>query len=159
MYYRMLNKAIYLLTEYEIFDYPISKDIIDQIIFENNLKHVVLSNISTACFIGDTILTPDMDNPEYRETLLHELGHANYHVGNALFKNKLILSKEEKQAQAFAAYFLLPIYVFEELLSFGYNDYELAEEFGVNVEFVKFRKELTEGLKHDGYFNNKEVKL
>ena len=156
MYYRMLNKAIYLLTEYEIFDYPISKDTIDQIILDNNLKHVVLSNLSTSCCIGDTILTPRLDNAEYRETMIHELGHACNHVGNALYKNKLVLSKEEKQAQAFAAYFLMPIHVFEELLKLGYNDYELAEEFGVNVEFVKFRKELTEGLKHDGYFK-KEV--
>lgn len=157
MYYRMLNKAIYLLTEYQIFDYPISKDIIEQIIYDNNLKHVVLNNMSTSCCIGDTILTPKLDNTDYRETLLHELGHVSSHVGNALLKNKLVLSKEEKQAQAFAAYFLMPVHVFEELLKLGYNDYELAEEFGVDVEFVRFRKELTEGLKHDRYFENINV--
>lgn len=153
MYYTMLNKAIYLLTQYQIFDYPISKDTIDQIIFDNNLKHVVLSNLSTSCCIGNTVLTPNMENTDYRETMLHELGHASNHVGNALYKNKLVLSKEEKQAQAFAAYFLMPVYVFEEAIRYCNNDYELAEEFGVNVEFVKFRKELTEGLKQDGYFN------
>lgn len=152
MYYRMLNKAIYLLTEYQIFDYPISKDIIEQIIYDNNLKHVVLNNMSTSCCIEDTILTPKLDDAAYRETMLHELGHANNHVGNALLKNKLILSKEEKQAQAFAAYFLMPVHVFEELLKLEYNDYELAEEFGVDVEFVKFRKELSEALRNDGYF-------
>lgn len=153
MYYTMLNKAIYLLTEYQIFDYPISKDTIDQIIFDNNLKHVVLSNLSTSCCIGDTVLTPMLENTDYRETMLHELGHASSHAGNALLKNKFILSKEEKQAQAFAAYFLMPVYVFEELLKLGYNDFELAEEFGVNVEFVRFRKELSEALKYDRYFN------
>jgi len=40
---------------------------------------------------------------------MHELGHAYNHVGNALHKHNLILSKEEKQAQAFAAYFLMPV--------------------------------------------------
>lgn len=152
MYYRMLNKAIYLLTEYQIFDYPISKDVIEQIIEDNSLKHIVLNNLSTSCCIDDTVLTPELDNKEYRETIMHELGHACNHTGNALHKHKLVLSKEEKQANAFAAYFLMPVYVFEELLNLGYNDYELAEEFGVNIEFVRFRKELTEGLKHDGYF-------
>jgi len=34
----------------------------------------------------------------------------------------------------------MPVYVFEELLSLGYNDFELAEKFDVNVEFVRFRK-------------------
>lgn len=154
MYYKMLNKAIYLLTEYEIYDYPINKDIISQIIEDNNLKHVVLSNLSFgSCVIDDEILTPKLDNKDYRETIMHEIGHAYKHAGSALKKNKYVWGKEEKQANAFAAYFLMPIYVFEELLNLEYNDFELADEFGVNVEFVKFRKELTEALKHDGYFN------
>lgn len=152
MYYRMLNKAIYLITEYQIFDYPIDRDTIAQIILDNNLKHVTLNKLTTSCVINDTILSPSLCNKDYRETMIHELGHASYHVGNALHKNKLVLSKEEKQANAFAAYFLMPVYVFEELIKLGYNDFELAEEFGVNVEFVKFRKELTERLMHDGYF-------
>lgn len=152
MYYRMLDKAIYLLTEYHIFDYPISKDTINMIIQDINFNHVMIENLSTSCCIEDTILTPKLDLKDYRETLLHELGHAYNHAGNSLHKNKLILCKEEKQADAFAAYFLMPVYVFEELLKLEYNDFELAEEFGVNIEFVKFRKELTEALINDGYF-------
>ena len=47
MYYNMLNKAIYLLTEYQIFDYPIDKDTIEQVISDKHLKIITLKNLST----------------------------------------------------------------------------------------------------------------
>jgi len=43
----MLNKAIYLLTEYQIFDYPIDKDTIEQVISGKHLKIITLKNLST----------------------------------------------------------------------------------------------------------------
>jgi Zn-dependent peptidase ImmA (M78 family) len=64
-----------------------------------------------------------------------------------------VINKQEMQANAFAAYFLMPVYVFEESLKLGRSDYDLAEEFGVTVNFVRFRKELTEALIHGGYFD------
>lgn len=153
MYYNMLNKAIYLLTEYQIFDYPIDKDTIEQIILDKNLKIATLKNLSTALCIDDTILVPKIQNNAYREAIVHELGHACYHVGNSLLKDKIIVSKQEQQAKAFAAYFLMPVYIFEEAMKYCNDDYVLAEEFGVTVSFVKFRKQLTEALIYDGYFN------
>ncbi len=74
-------------------------------------------------------------------------------------KNKIVVDKQEQQAEAFAAYFLMPVYVFEEALKYCSNDYELAEEFGVMVEFVQFRKKLTEALIHDGYFDEQFTEL
>jgi hypothetical protein len=153
MYYNMLNKAIYLLTEYQIFDYPIDKDTIEQIILDNHLKLVVLKNLCSTVCINDTILLPKTQNNAFRESVVHEIGHTLYHYGNSLLKNKIIVNKQEKQANAFAAYFLMPVYVFEEALKYCSNDYELAEEFGVTINFVKFRKELTESLINDGYFD------
>ena len=153
MYYNMLNKAIYLLTEYQIFDYPIDKDTIEQIILDNHLKLVVLKNLCSTVCINDTILLPKTQNNAFRESVVHEIGHTLYHYGNSLLKNKIIVNKQEKQANAFAAYFLMPVYVFEEALKYCSNDYELAEEFGVTINFVKFRKELPESLINDGYFD------
>lgn len=153
MYYNMLNKAIYLLTEYQIFEYPIDKDTIEHIILDNHLKMVTLKNLSTTICINDVILLPKTQNNAFRESVVHEIGHTLYHYGNSLLKNKIIVNKQEKQANAFAAYFLMPVYVFEEALKYCSNDYELAEEFGVTINFVKFRKELTESLINDGYFD------
>jgi hypothetical protein len=47
----------------------------------------------------------------------------------------------------------MPVYVFEEALKYCSNDYELAEEFGVTVNFVRYRKKLTKALLQDGYFD------
>lgn len=68
-------------------------------------------------------------------------------------KNRIIVKKQEKQAEAFAAYFLMPVYIFEEALKYCSSDHELAEEFGVTVTFIRFRKQLTEALINDGYFD------
>jgi len=149
----MLKKAIYLLTEYQIFDYPIDKDTIEQIVLDKHLKIVTLKSLSKTLYIEDTILMPKTQNNAYREDIVHELGHAYSHCGNSLLKNKTVVSKQEIQADAFAAYFLMPVYVFEEAMKYCGNDYELAEEFGVTINFVKFRKQLTEALIHDSYFD------
>lgn len=153
MYYNMLNKALFLLTEYQIFDYPIYKDTIEQVVLDKHLKITILKNLSTSVYINDTILMPKTQNNAHRESVVHELGHAFFHYGNSLLKEKSIVRKQEMQANAFAAYFLMPVYVFEEALKYCSNDYELAEEFGVTLEFVRFRKRLSEALMYDGYFD------
>lgn len=154
MHYNMLKKAIDLLTEYQIFEYPIYKDTIEQVISNIHLRTVVLKNLSTTIYINDTILLPKTQNKaSYREDIVHELGHAYFHCGNSLLKDKIVVRKQEMQANAFAAYFLMPVYVFEEALKYCSNDYELAEEFGVTISFVQFRKKLTEALIKDGYFD------
>jgi len=153
----MLNKAIYLLTEYQIFEYPIDKDTIEQIILDSHLKLVTLKNLFSTVCINDVILTPKTQNNAFRENVIHEVGHSYCHSGNSLMKSKIVVDKQEQQAEAFAAYFLMPVYVFEEALKYCSNDYELAEEFGVTVKFVQFRKRLTESLMNDGYFDETEL--
>lgn len=159
MYYNMLNKAIYLLTEYQIFDYPIDKDTIEQVISDKHLKIITLKNLSTTIYIDDTILMPKIENNAFREDVIHELGHAVSHCGNSLLKETIVIRKQEMQANAFAAYFLMPVYVFEEALKYCSNDFELAEEFGVTPDFIKFRKDLTEALLYDGYFDEATTEL
>jgi hypothetical protein len=50
MYYNMLNKAIYLLTEYQIFEYPIDKDTIEQIILDSHLKLMTQNSLSSIVY-------------------------------------------------------------------------------------------------------------
>nr|WP_257789825.1 ImmA/IrrE family metallo-endopeptidase [Thermoanaerobacterium thermosaccharolyticum] len=61
--------------------------------------------------------------------------------------------KYEMEAQAFAAYFLMPIGIFEKHLELEENDYELSQDFGVTLELVKFRKDLTKALIDSGEYN------
>ena len=103
MYYNMLKKAIYLLTEYQIFEYPIDKDIIEQVISDKQLKIFTLENLSTTLCINDTILMPKTQNNDYRENIVHEIGHVYCHCGNSLLKNRIVVDKQEQQAEAFAA--------------------------------------------------------
>lgn len=46
MYYNMLNKAIYLLTEYQIFEYPIDRDTVA----DSNLRLVTLNHLSATVY-------------------------------------------------------------------------------------------------------------
>nr|WP_237268873.1 ImmA/IrrE family metallo-endopeptidase [Thermoanaerobacterium thermosaccharolyticum] len=62
-------------------------------------------------------------------------------------------NKYEMEAQAFAAYFLMPIGIFEKHLELEKNDYELSHDFGVTLELVKFRKDLTKALIDSGEYN------
>ncbi|HCX64169.1 MAG TPA: hypothetical protein DHN33_03035 [Eubacteriaceae bacterium] len=91
-----------------------------------------------------------------RENMVHELCHTQYHVHNHFTSDKVIIAKNEAQAKAFAAYFLMPVYIFEEALKYCENEEELAEEFGVTFAFMRYRKMLTQSLLQAGYFR-KEV--
>lgn len=149
----MLEKSIYLLTEYQIFEFPIPIYIIDQIIRDQNIKITILKNLNRTCLIDNEIITCNYSCcHDYRTSIVHEAGHAFYHSSNYFNNDYFVNSKNEAQANAFAAYFLMPIYVFEEAMKYTENDFELSEEFGVTVEFVQFRKKLTESLLLDGYF-------
>ena len=47
MYYNILEKAVYLITEYQIFEYPIPVHIIEQLISDHNIKIVILKNLNS----------------------------------------------------------------------------------------------------------------
>lgn len=47
----------------------------------------------------------------------------------------------------------MPIGIFEKHLELEENDYELSQDFGVTLELVKFRKNLTKALIDSGEYN------
>lgn len=155
MYYNMLKKAIYLITEYELFNFPIQLHELDQIFTDKGIEILISKHLRKPFVICDSVSIPyACSSDEYRCLLSHEAAHILFHDANSFFKSDLVNIKTEAQANAFAAYFLMPVFVFEEALTYCTNDYELSEEFGVTEEFVRFRKKLTKHLVHDGYFDD-----
>ncbi|MFZ7119477.1 MAG: ImmA/IrrE family metallo-endopeptidase [Eubacteriaceae bacterium] len=153
MFLRILQRANYLLTEYKIFDFPVPLDTIDQIIEDMNIKIVIKKNLKSSMHLDGELTIGEYDPEQYREDIVHEVCHITQHATNTFNCDNVVVAKNESQAQAFAAYFLMPVFIFETDLAQGCNDYELSENFGVNIEFVQFRKTLTESLMHIGYFD------
>jgi|YelNatPaOPRAMG01_1025707.scaffolds.fasta_scaffold108011_2 Zn-dependent peptidase ImmA (M78 family) len=89
-----------------------------------------------------------------REYIAHELGHYFFHTGNMILykkRNPLEARKDERKAQEFALYLLVPEDKLRELLNVidPPTIEELAEEFGVTVEFIKERLDLEK--RHRGF--------
>ncbi|WP_179211544.1 ImmA/IrrE family metallo-endopeptidase [Thermoanaerobacterium thermosaccharolyticum] len=106
--------------------------------------------LKKAIIIDNTIYMNKPDNTyDYRSFIIHAYGHYTY--GNIEYlSNK---DKYEMEAQAFATYFLMPMGSFEKHLELEENDYELLHNFGVTLELVKFRKDLTKALIDSGEYN------
>ncbi len=82
-----------------------------------------------------------------REYIAHELGHYFFHTGNMTLykkKNPLEANRDERKAQEFALYLLVPEDRLRELMDVidPPTLEELADEFGVTVEFIKERLDL-----------------
>lgn len=150
MYIRIAQKANALLYQYKIKEFPIPYYIIEQIFEDQNIKIVLRNNLKFAAVIGDELLIRKCSGSDYRHMLSHEYLHVNEHVGNYFTKDRTVIAKDEAQANAFAAYFLMPVGMFEESLKHSANDFELAEEYGVTIELVQLRKELTKALLESG---------
>lgn len=152
MYFTMAQKANKLLLKYNIINFPINIDIIEYIIENEGLEIEFTDSIKNAVIIDNTIYMNKPDNThDYRSFVIHEYGHYTYQCGNIEYlPNK---NKYEMEAQAFAAYFLMPIGIFEKHLELEENDYELSQDFGVTLELVKFRKSLTKALIDSGEYN------
>jgi hypothetical protein len=151
----MLKESIYLITEYELFSFPIQLHELEQIFTDKGIETLLSKHIKKPFVICESISIPYYcSSKEYRSSLCHEAAHFLFHDTNSFFKSEIINIKNEAQANAFAAYFLMPVYIFEESFRYCSNDYELAEEFGVTEELVRFRKKLTQALIYDGYFIN-----
>lgn len=156
MYYNMLKESIYLLTEYQIFNFPIPVHELEQIFTDKGIEILFCKHLKQPLTVQNSLTLPCYsDIKEYRSDLTHEAAHALFHNSNYFFKSETFNIKNEAQANAFAAYFLMPVYIFEEALKYCHNDHELSEEFGVSEDFVKFRKKLTTALIYDGYFKEK----
>lgn len=94
-------------------------------------------------FWGDTItLKEGLEEPLRRELIAHAICHYLLHAGShyALHSRKYSYGNyHEKQANVFAAFLLMPDGELEELADKGLTIHDLAEEFNVTPQFVKFR--------------------
>jgi hypothetical protein len=150
----MAQKANALLKKYNITEFPVPVHIIEQIIIEKKYKIEILKHLrDTAATIGNAVLVGSVSGAAYRECLVHESCHIYNHAGNQLQKNKWQVAKDEGQAQAFAAYFLMPLGIFEAAMRENECSYYLSEEFGVTVELVEFRKHLLKSLLESGEYS------
>jgi len=81
-----------------------------------------------------------------RELIAHELAHHFFHIGNGILnkkKNPIVTSRNERRAEVFALYLLVPEDRLKKLINVldPPSIEELAEEFGVTVEFMAKRLE------------------
>ena len=69
MYYYISQKAAEVRTRFNIVSFPVHIADIEQILIDLDYDLVILPDISKACVIGDTIMMPNAENPEYRRLL------------------------------------------------------------------------------------------
>ncbi|NLK53067.1 MAG: ImmA/IrrE family metallo-endopeptidase [Syntrophomonadaceae bacterium] len=157
MYLLMAEKATQLLRKYQVKEFPIPLDVIEHILLSEGIDIQIAKYLNRAVFCDNTIyIGQALDNSCRREYLVHEAGHV-YHAGNTALLDSFTMDKNEAQAQAFAAYFLMPIGVFEAHLARGETDYALGEIFGVKQELVAYRKELSKALAEGGCYNRQHI--
>lgn len=153
MHLLMAEKAKQFLQKYQVKEFPVPLDVIEHIICSEGIDIRIMKYLSRAVFIDDTIyIGQALDSSCRRELLVHEAGHI-YHSGNVSLLDPLTINKNEAQAQAFAAYFLMPVGIFEKHLARGETDYALCEIFGVKQELVLLRKKLSRALLEGDCYN------
>ena len=145
MYYFISKKVAEIHDKFNINTFPVPIADIEQILIDLDYDIMILPDITKACVIGDTIMMPYAETPEYRRLLAHEVGHIFLHDFNSFRQNPFNTRKCECQAEAFAAYFLIEESRFLEDLKYLYDE-ELAEKYGVPIEFILFRKTLVDHI-------------
>lgn len=154
MYLLMAEKANQLLRKYQVQEFPVSLDIIEHIIYSEGIDIQITKYLNRALFCDNIIyIGQALENSCLREYLIHEAGHI-YHAGNTALLAPLTVDKNEAQTQAFAAYFLMPVGIFEAHLAREENDYTLGESFGVKQYFIKSRKVLSKALLESGNYEH-----
>ena len=152
MYQLMAEKANKLLVKYQVSEFPISLETIEHILISEGINIQITSYLKRALYCDNVIYIGEaLEQSCYREYMIHETAHT-YHYGNTALLDPVIVNKNEGQARAFAAYFLMPIGLFEKYLACDENNYSLAESFGVNQELIETRKSLSQGLINSGMF-------
>lgn len=153
----MLKKATILLQKYSIIEFPIPVDVIEDIIFKEGIKLQITKYLKKAFYYEDNkekiIYLGHKVKATYqqRKYLLHETAHM-YHCGNTALLPPLVVDKNESQAKAFAAYFLMPFGIFELYIAKGESDFNLSERFGVAPDLVGYRKNLLKSIMESGYY-------
>ncbi len=146
MYLLMAEKANQLLHKYQVKEFPVPLDVIEHIFYNEGISIEITKYLTRALFFDNVIyIGQALENSCRREYLVHETAHM-YHCGNTVLLDPITVDKNEAQARAFAAYFLMPVGVFEAYLARGETDYALGEAFGVKQELVNFRKMLSKAL-------------
>lgn len=156
MHLLMAEKANQLLRKYNVKNFPVSIDIIERMIYYEGISIQIVKYLKKGLYFEDgnmKVIYIGYPYHEYfyRECLVHEAAHM-YHCGNTGLSDPLIIEKNESQAKAFAAYFLMPVGVFEKYWAQNESDYLLSEAFGVKVDFVQYRKELGRALWEAGEY-------
>jgi len=119
MYLLMAEKANKLLHKYQVIEFPVPLETIEHVIYNEGISVQITKYLTHALFCDDTIyIAQGLENLHMREYMLHEAGHM-YHAGNTALLDPLVVDKNEAQAKAFAAYFLMPVGVFEAHLARG----------------------------------------
>jgi len=155
----MAEKANQLLYKYQVKEFPVPLDVIEHIIYNEGIDIQITKYFNRALFCDNVIyIGQALENSCQREYLVHEVAHI-YHTGNTALLNPITVDKNEAQAKAFAAYFLLPVGIFEAYLARGENDYTLSEIFGVNRELIEFRKFLFQSLADSGNYERLRYKI
>jgi Zn-dependent peptidase ImmA (M78 family) len=99
-------------------------------------------------YFGDYIvIKDDLPVEEKRELIAHALGHHFLHAGNHLVFAQYIYSidnYQERQANVFAAYLLIPDEKLQKILYPDVLTFELAEKFEVTSKFMEFRLKLAQ---------------
>lgn len=152
MHLLMAEKANKLLQKYQVREFPIPLDVIEHIIYSEGLDIQLTIYLNRAMFCDNTIYVGQaLRNNCRREYLVHETAHM-YHYGNTALLSSISIDKNEGQAKAFAAYFLMPVGIFEAHLAREENDYALGEAFGVKQDLIKFRKVVSKTLLEGGSY-------
>ncbi|WP_026478257.1 ImmA/IrrE family metallo-endopeptidase [Alkaliphilus transvaalensis] len=153
MYIRLAQKANAILYKYKIKQFPIPLEVLESLLEDEDIKIIIRKNLNHSCVIGNNLLIGKCENSHKRYELSHEYLHVMEHTGNYFTKDQRTIGKDEAQAHAFAAYLLMPVGMFEESLKYASNDYQLAEEYGVTLDLVSYRKELTKSLLENNQYH------
>jgi Zn-dependent peptidase ImmA (M78 family) len=97
-------------------------------------------------YFGDSIvLSGQLSKAERRELSAHALGHHLLHTGNQWHQQDRTYSRanyQERQADVFAAFFLIPDDELNNKLVQTTEPHLLAEELEVSEQFMRFRLQL-----------------
>lgn len=107
------------------------------------IEHSMAGRLKELYFGDYIILNSRLPLAKKRHYLAHALGHHFLHTGNHLFFAKMRYlqnSKEESQAEEFAAFLLMPDQNLSTLIHWSIA--EIADYFQVSPNFVKYRLSL-----------------
>ena len=79
MFNLISQKVDTIHKQYNINTFPVPIADIEQILIDLDYDIMILPDITKACVIGDTIMMPYAETPEYRRLLAHEVGHIFLH--------------------------------------------------------------------------------